>query len=61
MLKNTYLSFATIATFLTVFVYLLVLIMRKRIKLVVQLFEEAGKAIINMPVLLIEPLLVNLY
>jgi hypothetical protein len=32
--------------------------MRKRIKLVIQLFKEAGRAINSMPLLLLEPLLV---
>jgi hypothetical protein len=35
--------------------------MRKRIKLVIQLFKEAGRAINSMPLLLLEPLLVSDY
>jgi len=39
-------------------VLLVILVMRKRIKLVIQLFQEAGKAINSMPLLLFEPVLV---
>jgi Plasma-membrane choline transporter. len=42
-------------------VLLVILVMRKRIKLVIQLFKEAGKAINSMPLLLLEPLLVSDY
>lgn len=38
---------------------LVVLVMRKRIQLVVQLFREAGKAVTSMPVLLLQPVLVS--
>ena len=38
---------------------LVVLVMRKRIQLVVQLFREAGKAIASMPILLLQPILVS--
>jgi hypothetical protein len=44
-----------------VIVLLVILVMRKRIKLVIQLFKEAGKAINSMPLLLFEPLLVSDY
>jgi len=44
-----------------VIVLLVILVMRKRIKLVIQLFKEAGKAINSMPLLLLEPLLVSEY
>ena len=44
-----------------VIVLLVILVMRKRIKLVIQLFKEAGKAINSMPLLLLEPLLVSDY
>ncbi|XP_055609417.1 choline transporter-like protein 1 [Uranotaenia lowii] len=54
---NNYLYYAIAATIATVLVYLIVLVMRKRIKLVVQLFKEAGKAVSNMPCLLLEPIL----
>ena len=39
---------------------LVVLVMRKRIDLVVSLFREAGKAIHAMPLLLFQPIWVNL-
>ncbi|XP_053691028.1 choline transporter-like protein 1 [Sabethes cyaneus] len=54
---NNYLYYAIAATVATILVYLVILVMRKRIKLVVQLFREAGKAIANMPFLLVEPIL----
>ncbi|KAL7019770.1 hypothetical protein ACKWTF_011243 [Chironomus riparius] len=53
----TYLVAAIIATCITAIILLMLLIMRKRIKLVVELFKEAGKALSDMPVLLFEPLL----
>ncbi|CAG9766256.1 unnamed protein product [Ceutorhynchus assimilis] len=53
----TYLGMAVTATCVTVVVVLIIVVMRKRIKLVVQLFQEAGKAVSDMPVLLAEPLL----
>ncbi|XP_055632334.1 choline transporter-like protein 1 [Toxorhynchites rutilus septentrionalis] len=57
MRVNNYLYYAIAATVATLLVYLVILVMRKRIKLVVQLFREAGKAISNMPFLLLEPIL----
>ncbi|KXJ82113.1 hypothetical protein RP20_CCG015664 [Aedes albopictus] len=57
MRMNNYLYYAIAATVATVVVCLIVLVMRKRIRLVVQLFREAGKAISNMPFLLLEPIL----
>lgn len=51
------LAYAIIATIATVIIMLVVLVMRKRIQLVVQLFREAGKAIASMPVLLLQPIL----
>lgn len=59
MRVNNYLYYAIAATVATLLVYLVILVMRKRIKLVVQLFREAGKAISNMPFLLLEPILVK--
>ncbi|XP_021924894.1 choline transporter-like protein 1 isoform X2 [Zootermopsis nevadensis] len=64
-LKNTeantdvtsHLAFAVVATIITVIVLLVILVMRKRIKLVIQLFKEAGRAINSMPLLFLEPLL----
>ena len=40
---------------------LVVLVMRKRIALVVQLFKEAGKAVYSMPALLLQPIYVCLF
>lgn len=56
---ETYLGFAIAATIVSIMVVLVIFVMRKRIKLVVQLFEESGKALTAMPLLLIEPILVN--
>lgn len=53
------LAYAIIGTIFTIIVCLVIFVMRKRIKLVIQLFEEAGKAITNMPLLLLEPILVR--
>ena len=44
---------------LQVIVLLILLVLRKRIKLVVQLFFEAGKAVQNMPLLLLQPVWVS--
>ncbi|XP_040155385.1 choline transporter-like protein 1 isoform X1 [Anopheles arabiensis] len=57
MRMNNWLYYAIAATVATLLVYLVILVMRKRIKLVVQLFKEAGKAIASMPFLLAEPIL----
>lgn len=59
MRGNNYLYYAIAATIATVIVYLIILVMRKRIRLVVHLFREAGKAISSMPFLLLEPILVR--
>ncbi|XP_050517151.1 choline transporter-like protein 1 isoform X1 [Diabrotica virgifera virgifera] len=59
--SNTYLAFAILATIATVIISLIIFVMRNRIKLVVQLFEEAGKAIAAMPILLLEPVLTFLF
>lgn len=48
------------ASVFTLIVLLILLVMRKRIGLVVQLFKEAGKAVGRMPQLLIQPFLVLL-
>ncbi|CAO1437826.1 unnamed protein product [Diamesa serratosioi] len=52
-----YLVTAIIATVATIIISLIILVMRKRVKLVIQLFKEAGTAINDMPMLLFEPLL----
>jgi solute carrier family 44 protein 1 (choline transporter-like protein) len=54
---KTYLAVAIVATLVTVIIWLVILVMRKRIKLVIELFREAGKAISYMPLLLFEPFL----
>ena len=43
----------------TVIVLLVLLVLRKRIALVVTLFQEAGRAVHAMPVLILTPLLVS--
>lgn len=58
--EKTYLVSAIISTVVTVVITLIIIFMRKRVKLVIELFKEAGKAISDMPLLLIEPLLVGL-
>lgn len=54
--KTTFLVFSIAATVLTVILLLILLVMRKRIALVVALFHEAGKCLIDIPLLLIQPL-----
>lgn len=56
---TTYLVAAIIATIATIIISLVIFVMRKRVKLVIQLFKEAGKALTDMPMLLFEPLLVK--
>ncbi|KAI4471354.1 choline transporter-like (slc family 44) [Holotrichia oblita] len=55
--KSYYLVGAIIATVVTLCVIVIIFALRKRIKLVVQLFTEAGKSITAMPLLLFEPIL----
>lgn len=55
----TYLGLAIAATVITVVIVLVIWVMLKRIKLVIQLFEEAGKAISAMPSILLIPFLVR--
>jgi solute carrier family 44 (choline transporter-like protein), member 1 len=57
----TYLVAAIIATVVSVAITLVIIVMRKRVKLVIELFREAGKALSDMPLLLFEPLLVINY
>lgn len=56
----TWLGSAILATCATVILSLIICVMMKRIKLVIQLFEEAGKALAAMPLLLFEPILVRI-
>lgn len=58
--ENTYLIAAIIASILTVVVAVVIILMRNRIKLVIQLFVEAAKALTDLPYLLLEPFLVSL-
>ncbi|CAH1976482.1 unnamed protein product [Acanthoscelides obtectus] len=55
--STTFLVFAIISSVLTVIVVLIIVVMRKRINLVIKLFEEAGKAIAAMPILLLQPVM----
>lgn len=58
---TTYLVAAIIVTIVTIIISLVIFVMRKRVKLVIQLFKEAAKALTDMPALLFEPLLVSEY
>lgn len=55
----TFLALAIIASILTFIVIVVVVFMRNRVKLVVQLFKESGKALAVMPFLLLQPILVK--
>ncbi|XP_014243856.1 choline transporter-like protein 1 [Cimex lectularius] len=55
--STTYLTIAIIVTIVTIVFFLIIVALRKRIKLVVELFLEAGKALNKMPLLLFEPIL----
>lgn len=57
---RTYLIASIVATVVVVLITVLIIVMRKRVRLVIELFREAGKAIADMPLLLFEPLLVRL-
>ncbi|CAK9832448.1 Choline transporter-like protein 1 [Anthophora retusa] len=54
--EQAYLIYAITLTVVTVIALLIVLVMRKRIALVMQLFREAGKAVYAMPALLLQPI-----
>ncbi|KAJ8976875.1 hypothetical protein NQ317_001199 [Molorchus minor] len=51
-----FLAMSIVASIVTVSVILILIVMRKRIQLVVQLFKESGKAITAMPALLFQPI-----
>ncbi|XP_014474757.1 PREDICTED: choline transporter-like protein 1 [Dinoponera quadriceps] len=51
-----YFVYAIIMSVVTAIILLVVLVMRKRIALVMQLFREAGKAVCAMPALLFQPI-----
>lgn len=57
--EKTYLIAAVLVTIVSIIIILIIIVMRKRVKLVIELFKEAGKAISDMPFLLIKPLLVS--
>lgn len=60
-LTDTSEGFLPLAIFFSIFtivIILVVLVMRKRIQLVIQLLKEAGKSIMAMPLIIFEPLLV---
>ncbi|XP_046568947.1 choline transporter-like protein 2 [Haliotis rubra] len=52
---DTWMVYASVASVIAIIVFLLVIVMWKRIKLVVQLFKEAGSALGRIPLLLIQP------
>ncbi|XP_076661585.1 choline transporter-like protein 1 isoform X2 [Halictus rubicundus] len=54
--ETAYLAYAIALSTVTVITLLIVLVMRKRIALVMQLFREAGKAVYAMPALLLQPI-----
>lgn len=56
---KTFLVLAIVSTVITVILVIAIVLLRKRIKLVIVLFEEAGKAAASMPLLLFEPILVR--
>ncbi|XP_022173488.1 choline transporter-like protein 1 [Myzus persicae] len=58
---NTYFAFALIATISTIIILLIIVAMRSRIALVVQLFKESGKAIQSMPLLLVQPMVTFIF
>ncbi|XP_076171666.1 choline transporter-like protein 1 isoform X2 [Ptiloglossa arizonensis] len=53
--QDAYFVYAILLSTVTVITLLIVLVMRKRIALVMQLFREAGKAVYSMPALLLQP------
>lgn len=53
--ENAFLAYSIIATILTVILLLVIFVMRKRISLAVSLFKEAGKCVVDIPLLLIQP------
>ena len=54
-----WLIIAIVVSIVSVIILLILLVLRKRIKLVVQLFKEAGKAVQCMPFILIQPFWVS--
>lgn len=58
--SKMFLGLSIAFTIITVVLTLTVILLRKRIKLVIVLFKEAGKAVTSMPLILFEPILVSL-
>lgn len=56
--SNMFLGLAIASTITSVVLTLTVIFLRKRIKLVIVLFKEAGKAVSSMPLILFEPITV---
>ncbi|XP_046356995.1 choline transporter-like protein 1 [Haliotis rufescens] len=52
---DTWMVYASVASVIAIIVFLLVIFLWKRIKLVVQLFKEAGSVFESIPLLLIQP------
>ena len=55
--ERAFLIFSIIASIFTLILLLILLVMRSRIALVVALFNEAGKCLTSVPLLLLQPLM----
>ncbi|KAI0214390.1 Choline transporter-like protein 1 [Lamellibrachia satsuma] len=53
--ETAFLGFSITATVLTVILLLVIIVMRSRLVLVVALFHEAGKCLVDLPLLLLQP------
>ncbi|KAK2159127.1 hypothetical protein NP493_1746g00015 [Ridgeia piscesae] len=53
--ETAFLGFSITATVLTVVLLLVIIVMRSRLVLVVALFHEAGKCLVDLPLLLLQP------
>lgn len=58
---NIALGFTITLNIFTIIVIATIIYLRKRIKLVIILFKEAGKAATSMPLLLVGPVLVRIH
>lgn len=56
---KTYFIFALIGSFVTILISIFLFVLRKRIDLMITIFEESGKAICNMTILFFQPMLVR--
>ncbi|XP_035218189.1 CTL-like protein 1 [Stegodyphus dumicola] len=54
--ERSFLVYSILATIFTLILLLIVLVLRKRVHVVVKLFEESGRCIRSMPLLLFQPL-----